>query len=251
MLESIDYPAEPLDEFFRKRYGLLGQHRFPLQPLAAVPDQDIPKTKDKPLEYPPQKNAPDLNWERQKSEIAQFLDAMGDFQDDAPHFAKGGQGGLNVGILLESRGTLPKSQAYQIAQATRLDGLNGQIEAAEREEQSEPTLLDDEELPNTAFRDKLRRFKQLQGEESEVLTKLKNLLWDSVLRPPPEPSLSPANTGGDFPLNASGQPLEPMLGIPRWQWLHLVELWDYLAPCPKTSEHTQQQTQTTKDVGNA
>ena len=166
VLESIDYPAESLDEFFTKRYGALAKHRFPLQPLAAAPDEELPQATGKPAEYP-QHNAPAFKWAEQVQPIAEFLEAM------------------------------PKSQAYQIAQSTQTD----------------------------TFEKKHQRFKDLQRvnvedtENKKLSERLEQLIWKGVLRPPESVAEADMNL--------------------RWQWLHLVELWDYLAPrlkAPATEE---------------
>ena len=187
VLESIDYPAETLDEFFAKRYGVLAKSRFPLQPLAAVPDIEIPQAEGKPPQYP-QHNALALNWDEQAKPIAEFLEAM------------------------------PKSQAYQIAQATQTD----------------------------TFEKKLKRFNSLQKDNPVLLKQLEELIQNGVLRLPPKPTTqsdkfdaakqepATAELGEEStkPENAVKAHESAVMTDP-WQWLHLVELWDYLAPRKK------------------
>ena len=188
VLESIDYPAEEtLDEFFFKRYGALAKHRFPLQPLAAVPDIEIPQAEGKPPKYP-QHNAPAFNWVEQVKHIAEFLVAM------------------------------PKSQAYQIAQATQTD----------------------------TFEKKLKRFNSLQKDNPVLLKQLEELIQNGVLRLPPKStaqSNKPTDANQNLPTAELGeesarhenadQTYIPAVINDPWQWLHLVELWDYLVPRKK------------------
>ena len=187
VLESIDYPAESLDEFFNKRYGALAKHRFPLQPLAAAPDVEHPPATGMTAEYP-QHNAPAFKWVEQVQPIAEFLEAM------------------------------PKSQAYQIAQATQTD----------------------------AFEKKLERFYSLQKDNPVLLKQLEELIQNGVLRLPPKPTTQSdkSDAAKQEPATAelgeestkpeiADQAHESAVMTDPWQWLHLVELWDYLVPRKK------------------
>lgn len=203
VLESIDYPAEPLAVFFTKRYGLLGVCRYPLQPAREWRKILLPSTlspaqgggalppspacgrggggeglrpnlmaeqKERGVKAP---SSPEheLARERVREEIAALLNAM------------------------------PKGQAYGIARAA----LAKSSPCAEAGKPKGQAPAPQEADP---FAQLMRRFEQLQA-ETTLVEDLQTLLWDNVLRPP----------------EATGS-------CERWQWLHLVELWDYLAPQP-------------------
>lgn len=107
-----------------------------------------------------------------------------------------------VNQLLEA---LPKSQAYEIARKAKTlpKTYSPADRDIERKEQGQTESGDGPE--SSEFIQQLRRFKQLQS-DTDLPKTLETLLWKDVLSPP----------GDDSSV--------------RWQWLHLVELWDYLAP---------------------
>jgi hypothetical protein len=124
---------------------------------------------------------------------------------------------------------LPKGQAYEIARAALVSDWSPAIGENElntplNQQAIQPASDAMPTRPETVFLDRLNRFLQLQRaveDSSEsalpILQSLNELFWNGVLRPPPLLKATPepeANT------------------ISRWQWLHLVELWDYLAPKP-------------------
>lgn len=177
VLESIDYPAEGLSEFFDQRYGpQLGPLRFPLQPLSGS------------------------DWPAADEDIAATLKL------------------------------LPKGQAYEIARAALAGDHGPEVEKMEREEQDTPEASEEpltnagqpsESASNSVFLKRLRRFKHLQAlEENGALPGLMKRFWKDLLRPPPD------TDSADKPQPAA---------VARWQWLHLVELWDYLERAEKES----------------
>ena len=215
VLESIDYPAEPLEEFFRKRYGPVAGHRFPLQPARPRP-----------------------------------LPLAGD--DKALQ-----------NLLVRGERTCPKSQAYGIARSALKADLPPDACEVEQGEQKQlrpsSRKLNDGSIQKfvSAFHQELWRFKQLQNPVSAdaedtspasgaappaadnpdapaqtsagVLPDLKQLLWDDLLRPPK---------------------LADTPAVARWQWLHLVELWDYLALVREKKTATGQGTGTPAGTGS-
>jgi hypothetical protein len=200
VLESIDYPAEPLSVFFEKRYGIVARHRFPLQPVSAppLPGEDMGD------------EAVSQDWASCAADLEQ--------------------------LLVSGKRTCPKTQAYGIARAALAADHSPEADGWERLEQFDTELLKGDEdkplAPRSAFHRELRRFKLLQkqrtaGERTSLLPDLANTLWKGVLRPPPvllRKTDDPQNGGEQ---DDSGG---PALGVARWQWIHLVELWDYLAP---------------------
>lgn len=218
VLESIDYPAESLEEFFRKRYGAVARHRFPLQP-ALPPTGDESSATETPRET-----------------LAQALQ----------------------NLLVRGERTCPKSQAYGIARAALKADWPPAASKAEPGEQAQlrpsSRKRDDGSIEKfaSAFHQELWRFKQLQNPGSAdagdtppatdttlpaagspdapaqtsagALPDLKKLLWDDLLRPP-----APLANSEAEPAAPGADPPDPV-PLARWQWLHLVELWDYLAP---------------------
>jgi len=202
VLESIDYPAEPLADFFRKRYGPLAGHRFPLRPVA-VPPETL-------------KDGLAACWDGRQAQLARLLES------------------------------LPKSQAYLLAQATPLDDWDGEKDSTEQAEQRSLEVVElPEKQPRTVFLDRLRRFKQLQLQRGQNGQEALRLVKEAM---PPPPAGEGGGEGDQVFLrlvicqlwNDALRPPDahPNLAIARWQWLHLVELWDYLAPAAeKESNH--------------
>ena len=108
--------------------------------------------------------------------------------------------------LLDS---LPKGQAYEIVRAALADSPAA-WSAHEEQEQKEHKVQSEKPPKESGFLLTLKRFKHLQDEKQALIQNLQELLWNAALRPP-----SPV--------------LNKPTALARWQWIHLVELWDYLA----------------------
>lgn len=103
-------------------------------------------------------------------------------------------------------GATPKSQAYDIARKAL---AVSPPPAKSGEKPPRPVRL----RRRGEFVEQRRRFELLQAQTS-LVKDLQAVLWQDLLRPP-----------------CAAQP-----AADRWQWLHLVELWDYLAPQAETQE---------------
>jgi len=111
---------------------------------------------------------------------------------------------------------LPRSQVYQIAQSACSAPTLAETELEEGKRQ--PVR------PLTKFQESVKRFIQLKtlSDNQKELDELNDKLWNNILCPP---SYTTQKSDSSPPFdNPSDTPLD------RWQWLHLVELLDYLAP---------------------
>lgn len=193
VLESIDYPAEPLETFFKRRYGGLSMAWKPLS--APSPFGEKARVRVEKTE------------EREQLLKRKLSDALQE---------------------------LPRSQIFQLARlATQLEFTGKRGDACL---QINGKLSDELKV----FIEQTGRLQKLYSDKEHSFAKLPELLSHAAGLPAPD-----ARTGCDLLNELLTLPEHKALHVSElkaehidaaglthaaWRWLHLAELWDYLAP---------------------